>query len=879
MKSLAQKIAFQFSFVLALLIVILSTFFISVVGNNARKVKDAEINCALNLILDAVKGKYSLYDAESELPYYITYTVYNADTKDITATNAPYIPILPESEERPITYIEKEFFTDGDLNIIYETKQIQHEKTNYVIQISNSVDRDDMQNIFKFISPKMMVTGFLPLLLISFLASFFIAKRTLRPIVKMTKAAASISSSNLDAQLSVSSQHDELDSLAHTFNDLFARLKNDFIAVNAANKAKTSFLSNMSHEIRTPINAVLGLDEMILRESTEPQIQSYAHDIQSSGKSLLSIINDILDFSKIEAGKMEIIPVDYDLSTTISDLVNMIQTRAEKKGLRFIVNIDPKMPHRLHGDETRIKQCILNILTNAVKYTPAGSVTMNIGAISNGEGEVSPSLQPASQSSATPSPKGQSPLKSPKILLTAQVIDTGIGIKQEDIEKLFSPFERIEERRNRSIEGTGLGMSIVKNLLAEMGSKLVVKSEYGKGSDFSFSVEQGVLDWEEIGDYEEMKAKNEAEKSAYQESFQAPSAKILVVDDTPLNLTVISGLLKTTRIQIDTSESGFDALKMAREKKYDIILIDHRMPKMDGIEMLHVLRGEETNQNRTTPCIALTANAISGAREMYLEAGFEDYLSKPVEFAALEAMMAHYLPAEKVLHSGDEGFIEREKDEWNGVERRHNPQMSKDAICALSLWQNLFGTDICAAVHNCGNAEVFMEATKNFYDAIEEKSAQIESFQKEANWNDYTVLVHALKSSARLIGASDLSEKAAILEKCGDEAKSGSENAISEISEKTPALLAEYKSYKEKLAPLFGFSAKKELPTIEEAKLSDALSALREVVSVFDFDSADTIIAELENYKMPAAFTEKFQQIKKAVQSVDHAAIMKLLEK
>lgn len=852
MRSLAQKTALKFSFFLALMELILAAHFIYIVELNAGKEKETEINKALNSILFALQGENSLYAAETELPYYITYSIYNDETKEILATNGPLIPILPEAEEKPETFKKKAYYTDGDLNVVYQTKKVRKNNITYVIQVSNSIDRDKMSNIFNFLTPKSLAMGFIPLLIISYFTSFFIAKRTLRPIVKMTKAAASISTSNLDALLSVSSKHDELDSLAHTFNDLFRRLKQDFIAVNSANQAKSSFLSNMSHEIRTPINAILGLDEMISRESSEPQIQSYARDIQSSGKSLLSIINDILDFSKIEAGKMEIIPVDYDLSTTIIDLVNMVSGRAEKKGLDFIINIDKKMPHKLNGDETRIKQCILNILTNAIKYTPKGSVTMNIGFERLGEN---------------------------KINLWAQVSDTGIGIKQEDLKKLFDPFERIEERRNRTIEGTGLGMNIVKNLLQAMGSKLDVKSEYGKGSDFSFKVAQEVLDWEEIGTYEAMKEKVEEESAAYKESFQAPQARILVVDDTPLNLTVIKGLLRDTRIQVETAENGFDALKMAREKQYDVILIDHRMPKMDGIEMLHVLRGEDTSINRLTTCIALTANAISGAREMYLEAGFEDYLSKPVEASKLEEMLVRYLPAEKILHSGQEGYIEKDNS-WNGVERRKNVTASKEIHLALDLWKNLFGLDIYSAIHNCSTGEIFLDASRNFYDAIEEKAALIEEYQNTEKWNDYTVLVHALKSSARLIGAMELSEQAAFLEKCGDEAKIGDQEALALIKEKTPQLLELYKSYHKKLASLLGIPQSPQedtRPQIESAKLEEALSALKEVVSVFDFDSADAIMEELEKYSMPAEYKDRYEKIRKAVQAVDKVEIMKLL--
>ena len=385
-----------------------------------------------------------------------------------------------------------------------------------------------------------------------------------------------------------------------------------------ANKAKSAFLANMSHEIRTPINAILGMDEIILRESNESETLSYASDIESAGKTLLSIINDILDISKIEEGKMEIIPVQYDLSSLVGDLVNMTRPRAERKDLRFDVHVDESLPHLLLGDEIRIRQCALNVLSNAVKYTEKGSVTLRVG---------------------------YEELAEDRIALKVSVSDTGIGMKPEDMGRLFTPFARIEEQRNRSIEGTGLGMSITKQLLALMNSRLDVESVYGEGSTFSFSIEQPVVDWQPVGPLAKRYGANAARKS-YRELFHAPEARILVVDDTPMNLTVIRGLLKRTRIQIDTAGSGREALAMAARERYDVIFIDHMMPEMDGIETLHELRKLPGMEG--APCVALTANAISGAREMYLEAGFSDYLSKPVDGPKLEALLQDYLPPEKV---------------------------------------------------------------------------------------------------------------------------------------------------------------------------------------------------------------------------------------
>ena len=394
----------------------------------------------------------------------------------------------------------------------------------------------------------------------------------------------------------------------------------------AASEAKSSFLSNMSHEIRTPINAVLGMNEMILRESDDETILSYSENIKAAGNTLLGLVNDILDFSKIEAGKIEIIPVDYELSDVIHDLTNLITIRTDAKGLELKLDIDSSMPKTLNGDEIRIKQVITNILTNAAKYTEKGSVTFKLSC-------------------------KKTDRENNRVIIRASVTDTGMGIKPEDMEKLFTKFERIEEKRNRRIEGTGLGMSITQSLLEMMGSKLEVESVYGQGSTFSFDLEQKVVVWDQIGDYEQSYKDRQKTRERYKEKLHAPGVNVLVVDDNKVNLMVFRLLVKNTQIQTDTAESGDECLKKAAEKTYDVIFLDHMMPGKDGTETLHELR-QTNGPNRDTPVICLTADAISGAREQYISVGFTDYLTKPIYPELLEEMLIEMLPKEKITIIG-----------------------------------------------------------------------------------------------------------------------------------------------------------------------------------------------------------------------------------
>lgn len=385
-----------------------------------------------------------------------------------------------------------------------------------------------------------------------------------------------------------------------------------------ANKAKSQFLATMSHEIRTPINVVLGMNEMILRESDNNIIRDYANNIAEAGKSLLSLVNDILDFSKIESGKMDIVCVDYNIKSLLNDLIMMARSRIGGKDIKLVLDIDETIPSKYYGDEVRIKQIITNILTNAIKYTASGKITFSVKLVER-QGE--------------------------DALLGFSVKDTGMGIKPENIERLMSStFVRFDEQKNRYIEGTGLGISITRQLLGLMGSGLEIDSVYGEGSDFHFVLKQKVVDESALGPIEQ---KDDVKMSKQKNTFTASGVSILAVDDTKTNLLVIKGLLKPYGMNVEMVSSGADCISKCRDKHYNIILMDHMMPEMDGIETLKELKKEKL-LSQDTKVIALTANAISGAEEMYINSGFDGYLTKPIDVTSLDDCIKNNLPAELI---------------------------------------------------------------------------------------------------------------------------------------------------------------------------------------------------------------------------------------
>ena len=404
-----------------------------------------------------------------------------------------------------------------------------------------------------------------------------------------------------------------LENQAKELADKQVQLEDALVKAESADRAKSDFLANMSHEIRTPINAILGMDELIVRESEEDTTLEYAEHIQSSGQALLSIVNDILDFSKIESGKMELVPVNYSPASLINDIYNMILVRANEKNLEFKVEADPEIPAELFGDEVRVRQIILNLLTNAVKYTKQGTVYMKVSfrKVSNEQ-----------------------------IELITSVKDTGIGIEPDNIEHLFTAFERVDQVTNRKIEGTGLGLAITKRFAEMMEGDITVESVYGEGSEFIATLPQKVTDSRPMGNFALV---NSAKHPKYEASFVAPNAHILVVDDVKVNLRVFKGLLKQTKINIDTALSGKECLELVGKNHYDVIFLDHMMPVMDGIETFRHMKELTDSPNKETPIIMLTANAIMGVREEYLDEGFSDYLAKPIKSTELEAMLMKYL--------------------------------------------------------------------------------------------------------------------------------------------------------------------------------------------------------------------------------------------
>ncbi len=606
----------------------------------------------------------------------------------------------------------------------------------------------------------------------------------------------------------------------------------------AAGRAKSQFLAQVSHEIRTPINAVLGMNEMIIRESTEDNIVDYSENIRAAGKTLLSIINSILDFSKIEDGKMDIIPVKYDLASMINNLVHSISDRAKAKNLRLDIVIDESLPATLYGDDVRVSQVIMNLLTNAVKYTEKGTVTMSIK--DGGRFEDS-------------------------IFLDVTVRDTGIGIKEEDMGKLFKSFERIDEKKNRNIEGTGLGMAIVTRLLEMMDSKLSVESTYGQGSSFSFRIKQMIVDNEAIGNYEERVELQMGEQEVEYVLF-APDARILLVDDNDMNLKVIKSLLKINGINADTAMSGKEAIEKINKRDYDIIFLDHIMPGMDGVETYKNLRRNNLLKEGVS-VIALTANAVVGAKEKYISEGFNDYLSKPIDVGSLTHILKTYLPEEIVR------FVKKEDVSPRGKKQGYsNEEFDTSGLPTIS------GVDWGYAAKHLPMMELLLETVKDFYDAIDMQAEKLEKlyskFPDEDEIMAYHILIHSMKSTTAMIGIIPLSGMAKVLEDASDV------NDIYTINALHPIYIRELKSYKDKLKKLVGDDKKAEdnKKAIDGETLRDLLVKLRDCTKDYDVDGADKVMKEVNEYFYPDELKDKIDRLSQAVLDIDDDLVFEIID-
>jgi signal transduction histidine kinase/CheY-like chemotaxis protein/HPt (histidine-containing phosphotransfer) domain-containing protein len=516
-----------------------------------------------------------------------------------------------------------------------------------------------------------------------------------------------------------------------------ARIKQDSAIEDArrASEAKTDFLANTSHEIRTPINAVLGMNEMILRESSKAEklsgaspmayheafkkIRSYSGNVDSAGSNLLAIINDILDFTKIEEGKMDIVEVEYQLSSVINDVSNMIYFKAREKNLTFVTDVDENLPDHLYGDVVRVRQVITNILNNAVKYTDEGSVTLKMNA---GERKTGVNGKPVME-------------------LIVAVKDTGIGISEENIGKLFGKFERVDLEKNSTKEGTGLGLAITRMLLEMMNGKVEVESTYGKGSTFTITIPQVILSEDPVGNFKEKFEKNLGEKKAYHESFRAPDARILIVDDTRMNLIVATEFLRDTLVGIDTANGGKMGVELALKNKYDVILMDQRMPEMDGEEAFREIRSHKEGPNASTPVICLTADAVVGARERYLSKGFNDYLTKPIDSTYLETMLRKYIPREKIE------IVDQEEEKSN---KENESEITESPFKLLEDC----GINTAKGLANCGGDDEFYRSILLEYEkGATEKKEDLKKFIDANDMGNYGILIHSLKSTSAMIGA------------------------------------------------------------------------------------------------------------------------------
>ena len=609
----------------------------------------------------------------------------------------------------------------------------------------------------------------------------------------------------------------------------------DLEKAKAESKAKSEFLAFVNHEIRSPMNTIVGLNEMILRESKDNVALGYSKEIKQACGTLSLLINDVLDFSKINSNDFSLVPVEYNLDALLNDLLTIVVPRAQEKNLEFAVSIKEDTPNNLIGDDMRIKQCVMNLLSNAIKYTDKGSVKLLVSWKQSADDDHC-------------------------ILLTFAVEDTGCGIKPSDIDRIASPFERLDELKNRNIEGSGLGLSIVKGLLKKMGSSLCVTSEYGIGSNFSFTIRQPVELNVPIGKYTAQTYTKKRKGASLYGTFLAPTARILVVDDLKMNRDIICALLKCTQINIDTASSGNEAIELVKNNHYDVVLLDHRMPGMDGIETLRAIKALDIDFADDTKFIALTANASHGYKALYMQKGFDDYLPKPIDSEGLEQMLVRMLPKNLIRIKSASKYQEYDKVNDGDMSGADNSRF-------IAMYSGIEGVDCNAAMSLCKNVSVLLEAVRTFYNDSEAKIADLQQDFNQCNLKSYIIAVHSLKTELRVIGFDSLSKQASLLEFFSDNGD------IESVREYTPDFLVNLQHFRDKIR---GIIEKTKAITTEDYQ--DLLKSLKECSQVQDLKAAERMLHMVDGFAMPEGEESFFTLLRQSVRNGNSVLFKRLMD-